>query len=330
LVTRAMELSTSNPSYLDERNSILAADLVVNKGRNQTKIWQVFAARGMGWFAASADGDDVGPVEDFSMPPAPNTPTGTLSGVVTDQDTGAPVSGAVVGFGGHASGFAGDYAATTNPDGTYTISGIFPGTYAKVFARGAGFDPTLKTLSIASHPNVQNWSIRRDWAARTGGATIADFTPPDFTSAGCGPINLIDQSQGAGWGSLAPGSQFPAPNPQPKAVVVKLPVAVNITEVAVNPSNTCGDSGSASTGDYKVETSVDGTTWLVANQGHFGVANRHVNSLPLAPGTGTKVLFIRYTMISTQVADLGGNCPGPFSGCDFMDSTELAAYGAPA
>jgi hypothetical protein len=127
LVTRAMELSTSNPSYLDERNSILAADLVVNKGRNQTKIWQVFAARGMGWFAASADGDDVGPVEDFSMPPAPNTPTGTLSGVVTDLDTGALVGGAVVGFGGHASGFAGDYAATTNPDGTYTISGILPG-----------------------------------------------------------------------------------------------------------------------------------------------------------------------------------------------------------
>jgi hypothetical protein len=105
---------------------------------------------------------------------------------------------------------------------------------------------------------------------------------------------------------------------------------VNLTEVAVNPSNTCGDSGSASTGDYKVETSVNGTTWLVANQGHFGVADRHVNSLPLAPGTGTGVLFVRYTMISTQVADLGGSCPGPFSGCDFMDSTELAAYGAPA
>ena len=35
------------------------------------------------------------------------------------------------------------------------------------------------------------------------------------------------------------------------------------------------DSGSASTGDYKVETSVDGTTWQVASQGHFGVNDRH-------------------------------------------------------
>jgi hypothetical protein len=77
LVTRAMELSPSNPSYLDERNSILAADLAVNNGKNQKKIWTVFAARGMGWFAGSVDGDDTTPVEDFSMPPAPNTPTGT-------------------------------------------------------------------------------------------------------------------------------------------------------------------------------------------------------------------------------------------------------------
>ena len=66
LVTRAMELSPANPSFLDERNSILAADLVVDGGKNQTKIWQVFAARGMGCFAGAVDGDDAAPVEDFS------------------------------------------------------------------------------------------------------------------------------------------------------------------------------------------------------------------------------------------------------------------------
>jgi hypothetical protein len=35
-------------------------------------------------------------------------------------------------------------------------------------------------------------------------------------------------------------------------------------------------------------------------------------------------------MLSTQVADLGGTCPGAYSGCQFMDSTELGVYGAPA
>ena len=65
-----MELSPANPSFLDMRNSILQADLVVNGGKKQNKIWQVFAHRGMGWFAGSVDGDDTTPVEDFSMPPA--------------------------------------------------------------------------------------------------------------------------------------------------------------------------------------------------------------------------------------------------------------------
>ena len=107
LVTRAMELSPANPSFLDMRNSILQADMVVNNGKRQNQIWQVFADRGMGWFAGSVDGDDTTPVEDFSMPPAPGTPTGSLTGVVTDLVTGVPLAGAVVAFGGHNSGFAG-------------------------------------------------------------------------------------------------------------------------------------------------------------------------------------------------------------------------------
>jgi hypothetical protein len=45
LVTRAMELSPNNPSFLDMRNSILQADQVVNGGKANAKIWQVFAPR---------------------------------------------------------------------------------------------------------------------------------------------------------------------------------------------------------------------------------------------------------------------------------------------
>jgi extracellular elastinolytic metalloproteinase len=329
LVTRAMELSPANPSMLDERNSILAADLVVNNGKNQKKIWQVFAARGMGWFAGAVDGDDSAPAEDFSMPPAPNTPTGSVVGHVTNADTGAGVSGAVVAFGGHNSGFAGSYAALTDATGAYTISGILPGTYPKVFSRGPGYDPVVQTLSVASHATTVNWALRRDWAASAGGATIGAFTPPDYTPFGCGPINLIDQSLGAGWGSDAPTTTTPGET-FPKSTVVNLPVAVNITQLQVDPANTCGDAGSSSTGDFKIETSTDGVTFTVAATGHFTPAQRVLTTVPLAAGTGTGVRAIRYTMISTQVSDLGGTCPGAFTGCDFMDSTELTVYGPPA
>jgi hypothetical protein len=323
-----MELSPANPSMLDERNSILQADLVVNSGKNQAKIWQVFAARGMGWFAGAVDGDDAAPIEDFSTPPNPNTPKGSLTGRVTDQDSGAAISGAVVAFGGHNSGFAGDYAAITAADGTYTISGIFPGTYPKVFSRGAGFDPVVQTISVASRVNTVNWKLRRDWAASAGGATVTAFTEPDFTPFGCGPAGMIDQSLGSGWGSISPTN--PDPGTQPKSVTIQLPVAVNITQLQIDPANTCGDAGSASTGDFKLETSTDGVTFNLAASGHFTPTQRVLNTIPLAAGTGTNVKFVRYTMISTQVTDLGGTCPGAFSGCDFMDSTELTVYGTQA
>lgn len=51
LVTRAMELSPANPSFLDERNAILLADTAVFNGRDRATIWRVFAHRGMGYFA---------------------------------------------------------------------------------------------------------------------------------------------------------------------------------------------------------------------------------------------------------------------------------------
>jgi extracellular elastinolytic metalloproteinase len=331
LVTRAMELSPADPSFLDERNSILQADLVVNGGKLQKTIWQVFAHRGMGYFAGAVSGDDTTPIEDFSTPPAANTPKGSLTGKVTDSATTAGVSGATVEFGGHASGFADNYTATTAADGTYTISGILPGTYPKVSASGAGYDPIVQTVSVGARVNTLNWALRRDWAAAGGGGTVVDFDGPDYTAYGCGPISLIDQSQGQGWGSDAvPTGGAGTTTVEPRFIVIKLPSAVDVAELTINPSNTCGDSGSASTGDFKVETSPDGTTWTLGAQGHFTPAQRAVNTVPLAAGSGTHVQYVRYTMMSTQVADLGGTCPGSYSGCLYMDSSELGVYGAPA
>ena len=319
LITRGMELAPANPSFLDMRNSILQADLVVNDGKQQKKIWQIFAARGMGYFAAAIDGDDAQPVEDFSTPPAANTPRGTLTGTVTDQDTGAPVAGAQVGFGGHTSGFATDYADVTEADGTYTISGIIPGTYAKVFARGAGYDPKSQTLSVAARTQTVDWSLRRDWAATSGGSDVVSFTGPDYTPFGCGPVHLFDQSQTSGWGSdVAPEGQN---------VVVQLPAAVDISELVINPSATCGDDPTASTGGYRVETSGDGTTWTVGAEGTFPNGTVTPTTVALAAGSGDDVAFVRYTMLTSQAQD-AGLCPAAVSGCEFLDSTELAVYGA--
>ncbi|WP_436523419.1 M36 family metallopeptidase [Actinoplanes sp. HUAS TT8] len=325
IVTRGMELSPDNPSYLDMRNSIIAADLVVNQGKNAKTIWKVFAKRGMGYFAAAIDGDDAQPIEDFSMPPAASTPRGTLTGKVTDQDTKAPVSGLTIAFGGHASGFAGDYRATTAADGTYKISGIVPGTYAKVYARGAGYDQVVKTVSINSGTKAENWAVRRDWAASSGGAGIISATGPDYTPYGCGPGQLIDQSQISGWGSDV--------SAEGQNAVIRLSDVVNVAQLVVNPSATCGDDATASTGGYRIETSKDGATWVVAASGSFPAGTVTPTPVALAAGTGDAIEYVRYTMLTTQAQDAGlcaAGQPATANGCTFMDSTELAVYGPAA
>ncbi len=328
LVTRAMELSPNNPSFLDMRNSILQADQVVNGGKAHQKLWSAFAGRGMGYFAGSVDGDDINPAEDFSLPPLPGTPTGVMTGTVTDAHTGVPLEGALVGFGGHASGFPGDLAALTDADGHYTITGIVAGTYPRVFGRGPGYDTLPKIVSVSSSvPTTVDFALRRDWAGSAGGGDVIDFNGPDFSSFGCGPPAIIDQSLGIGWNTK---SDFVGGVATPKFVVIRLPVPVNVSEIAVDPTANCGDGGSASTGDFLLETSTDGVTYQTAATGTFGVANRgHLNSIPLNPGTTDNVQCVRWTELSPQIPGGFPSCPG-FAGCTLMDTTELEVYGLAA
>ena len=53
IVTRGMELSPPEPSFLDMRNAILQADQVVFAGAHANALWTLFAERGMGYYAAA-------------------------------------------------------------------------------------------------------------------------------------------------------------------------------------------------------------------------------------------------------------------------------------
>jgi extracellular elastinolytic metalloproteinase len=337
LVTRAMELSPANPSFLDMRNAILQADQVVNGGNAHDTIWQVFAHRGMGYFAASIDGNDTHPIADTHLPPGPGTPKGSFRGKVVDIQTGDPIAGAAVFFGGHASGFPGaDLSDTTGGKGRFEIDGIFAGTYHDVVAFADGYDRIAITQTISGSSvaaTTHNFQLVRDWASALKGGNVTAFNGPDFTPFGCGPINAIDQSQGAGWGSTSDLSPSGRPTANtPKFIVVQLPVAIDISTFGVDPSNTCGDSPSASTGDFKIETSTNGTRYKVAATGTFTPNDLGVvNTVAPTAGTTAGVRFVRFTMINPQVFQIpGASCPGPFSGCDFMDMSELEVYGSPS
>ncbi|WP_329004263.1 M36 family metallopeptidase [Kribbella sp. NBC_00709] len=325
IITRAMELSPADPTMLDMRNAIVQADLVASGGKNADTIWTVFANRGMGWYAGVIDGGDSFPAEDFHKPPTGATTT--LTGTVKDKDTGAPVAGALVYVGGHSSGYAGDYAGTTDAAGNYAITGVAPGTYPKLVMSAPGYELLVQSATVKPGAKA-NFTPRRNWAASSGGGTVADFNGPDF-SPQCGPGFAIDNAQGTGWGSTT-GDDNGTPTNQmiEKHIDIKLPAKVNVSGFNIDPSNTCGDPGSASTGGYRVETSADGTTWAVAASGTFDATNRGKYNLVSPTGNATGIQYVRFVMTSPQVPDFETNCPdGAFGGCQFTDMTELQVFG---
>ncbi len=331
LVTRAMELSPANPSFLDERNAILLADLAVRGGRFQHAIWQVFAHRGMGYFAGSLSGDDTNPGASFAMPPH-NNDVGSIKGVVTNSTTGQPLAGVQVTIAFQGSPFEHNPSATTDANGRYSIGPVPVGRYPKVLFSKAGYDTRQGAIRIRSGTNRRDVALVRDWAAASGGARITSFDGPNF-GASCGPMAAIDQSDGSGWSTTADLVNGQVSPKTPKSITIKLPKPVNINEISVNPTATCGDGLSASTGRYRVAVSTDGSTYATVSSGEFFAADRgHYNSIPLS-GNLAGVRFVRFTirapMVLVDTATYGQNpCPGGgYSGCDYQDLTEIEVYG---
>jgi extracellular elastinolytic metalloproteinase len=327
LTTRAMELSPADPSILDMRNAILQADMVAFRGEHVNDLWRIFAARGMGWFAGSVDAADTRPAEDFHLPPS--GPGATLTGTVTDKLTGQPVAGILVFIGGHDSGYTGDYADVTDAQGKYSIDNVLPGTYPKLVVAGKGYEILNQPVTIATGGSTADFQPRRDWAASQGGGEVVGFTGPDLSAFACGPTGSIDLSQGTGWGSTTgDNAGTPTNQPVPKRVDIELPETVDISTFSVDPSNTCGDPGSAATAGFRIETSADGTTWATAAEGTFGAADRARYNEVTPTGNTTGVKFVRFWILSPQVPDIGTNCPdGAFAGCQFMDMMELQVFG---
>jgi hypothetical protein len=339
LVTRAMELSPANPSFLDERNAILLADMAVHHGRHQDAIWRVFAHRGMGYFAGALSGNDSTPGADFHVPPAANGPIGAIEGTVTDAVSGQPLEGATVVLAWQGSPFATNPSSVSDADGHYSIGPVPVGRYPKLaLLPPRGYDTAQRGVRVAAGTKTLDLSTRRDWASSAGGAT-QQAEGPDFGRP-CNGASAIDQSTASGWVSPIDADQDGHLTADtPKTIQITLPAAVDITSVEVNPVSQCNIGASASVGDYDVSLSSDGgATWTNPVDGTFVAADRsHLNPVAL-PGATSSVTDVRFTMKTSQVySDTatypGGeaNCPGGgFGGCTYMSLTEIEVYGTEA
>ena len=302
LVTDAMRLSPTNPSFLDMRNAILQADELANGGANEDTIWQVFAGRGMGYFAAVSHAGDTSPLESFALPPDPADGLGSLTGTVTDAVTGARLSGAVVSFPQLA------LTDTTDALGQYSIASVPAATYPRlVTMRSAYSGFVLEDVEITDGvEHVLNVQLRRNWAAFGGGGRAASWTGPNFE--GCGPTQAIDGSFLSGWSTEGAA----------RSITVKLPRYVDVTGFGIDPGAVCGDPESASLQGYRVQVSPTGAsgTWTTVKSSSFPLTAAHkLNSVTIAKRRGIR--YVRLTALSNHS---GGTYP-------FIDVAELEVYG---
>ncbi|AZB02047.1 T9SS C-terminal target domain-containing protein [Chryseobacterium joostei] len=71
LIVDGLKLQTCDPTFIDGRNAILAAELAATEGQDKCMIWKVFAKRGLGVNASAGLKTDINDqVENFDVPAA--------------------------------------------------------------------------------------------------------------------------------------------------------------------------------------------------------------------------------------------------------------------
>lgn len=71
LVVDALKLTPANPGFIEGRDAILRADEFTTGKKDHCRIWQVFAARGLGLYASAGSRTDINDqLASFSMPAA--------------------------------------------------------------------------------------------------------------------------------------------------------------------------------------------------------------------------------------------------------------------
>lgn len=335
LVTTAVRMVAPDPSMLDLRDAILQADQVLADGAGRERqagtLWRVFAQRGMGWYAATTSGHDLRPTESFRAPRV-HQHLRQVTGRVTDAATGLGIDGATVQISGHGDA----YTATTGASGMYELRGVVSGGYDDVLVDAPGYAATSIDLDVPGRRTTLDAQLRRNWAAD---GAVTDATGRDLSGVGCGPGAAFDSSAATGWSTStgADVAEQATPVPVPKHVVIELGEAIDIAgdgggqgaAFGVDPSHTCGNPGSTSTDEYRIDVSTDGEQWTTVADGSFGTTRGLLVPVQ-AEQSVADVRFVRFWMLSPQVPDLAEQCPdGPYVGCRFMDVTEVQVFGTP-
>ncbi len=299
LITEGMRQSPDEPSFLDMRNAILQADVLLGTGR-RNQIWAVFAARGMGYFASTISSTDASPREDFSLPPA-GGPRGRIDGRLTDVATGAVIAGSTAGIGGLENGPEA-LAATPDGGGNFSIANVPARSYPTFVFKAPGYDTLARPITVPDGGfTTLVAQLRRNWASFAGGGRATGDQP--YASFGCGVNAAIDQSPGTGWSNDNAGTP---------TMTITLPVAVTVTRFGIDNTAACGSSDDSATRTLTIQTSpTDGGGFTTLGSATLDFNDTHETAEFTAPPVTAKRVRVVLT------SNFGGG---------FRDLSEFAVY----
>jgi extracellular elastinolytic metalloproteinase len=296
LITDAMPLSAPDPSFLDMRDAILAADTDRYHGDNTDTIWTVFAQRGAGASASSQTGDDTNPQPAFDH--ASSSRNGTLVGNVVNSSTGAPVAGAKI--------IVGEFEARVTPLARSSSTGGFgtqmvDGTYdLLVQAPGFGVQQFKGVTVTAGQTKAVKLSLAPNLASTNAGASVVSASSED---PGLPATFLLDDTAASVWSTKKAATTYNA-GPDER-VTVKLAKPATIDRIQVSAYKNTAASRFAALRDFTFQVSTDGVLWQTVKTGGFG----YQTPRPTAPdlnyktftlATPTKASYVRFFVDSVQ------------------------------
>ncbi|MCW2665963.1 MAG: peptidase fungalysin, partial [Frankiales bacterium] len=220
--------ANGEPTFVDQKNMMLAADMLRTRGVDQRTLANAFASRGLGAKATARDSEDTDPTPSFASPTAADNATVTFR--LVDATTGKPVKGEV---------FAGTYQARATP--VASVGGAGPSAKA---ARAVNTTPTASFVSGAYRFVVRapGYGLQRFSATLTPGTRTQTFTvSQNVASATRGAqaagdgfrlAQVIDDDEGTNGGFDGVEQQAPVAG---RSIVVDLAGDLNtISRIAVS------------------------------------------------------------------------------------------------
>lgn len=192
IVIDGMKNTVHQPSYLDARDGILAADMTNTGGANQCLLWRVFAGRGMGANAASSA--DQRTVTADGTVPAACLPTADAGGpYTTDEGTDVTLdaSASVKGTAPSAGALTA-YAWDLDGDGQYDDATGVTAPFGRV-GRDGVFTVGLKVTDGAGNTDTGSTTV----TVRNVEPSVAlQAVPPAAENT---PITLTGKITDPGW-----------------------------------------------------------------------------------------------------------------------------------